>query len=144
MSVEEKTVYELLLESSLSDERNEVKRLTALLAVNDVGMGDLAKERDELRSELSRVKDELQRAREELEKFKFVASNAALCCIDLNYNSKEASKEWMDGKIAKGAYEYVMSRHAGLLQALFNVGYTEKHKIFEFPMIPKSTQEPQS
>ena len=78
-----------------------------------------------------------EETKELLNKLSLVADVAAQCCIDLNYNLKEAHKEYIDGKIPRGAYEYVLARHGNLYNALYNVGYTEKHKIFEFPIKPK-------
>ena len=65
-----------------------------------------------------------------------VADIAATCLPDLSDNLKAAHDEYMDSKIARGAYEYVLARHGHLAIALNLAGYTEKHPIFDFPIKP--------
>jgi len=69
-------------------------------------------------------------------KLEKVANIAAFCVLDLDSNLKSAYEEYMDGKIPHGAYLHVLNRHASLLAALHEAGYTEKHPIFEFPVKP--------
>ena len=70
------------------------------------------------------------------ELLKAVADIAAICFIDLDHNLAEAEKEYMDGKIAKGALKHVSNRHGNLHIALRNAGYTEKNEVFGFPCLP--------
>lgn len=71
--------------------------------------------------------DETQK---ELEALRVVADVAAKCCIDLSSNLKSANEEYMNGEIARGAFEHVLVRH----DALHDAGYTEKHKFFDYPI----------
>ena len=75
------------------------------------------------------------------EALELVARCAALTLIDLAYNLKEARKEWMEGSIAKGAYEYVQSRHDNLYAALQAAGFTEKDSLFGFLRRPTTQRE---
>jgi hypothetical protein len=73
-----------------------------------------------------------------------VAKSAALCCIDLRTNLRDAKQEWMDGTIARGAYEYVQSRHDDLHAALHSAGFTDTNKLFGFPVRPAPPEQPSS
>jgi hypothetical protein len=65
-----------------------------------------------------------------------VADIAAQCVPDLSDNVSSAYEEYMAGKIARGAYEYVLQRQAQLIHALTQAGYTEKHPLFGYPLHP--------
>ncbi len=73
---------------------------------------------------------------EQLVQLARVADIAAQCMMDLDANLKSANEEYMEGKIPRGAFEYVLSRHTALHIALHEAGYTAKHPIFEFPVKP--------
>jgi hypothetical protein len=70
-----------------------------------------------------------------------VAQVAAMCCNDLNDNLSAAHEEYMEGKIPNGAFQHVLSRHTQMHAALYNAGFTEKHPLFGFPVVPKSEEK---
>ena len=72
----------------------------------------------------------------ELEQLRKVADIAAFCCIDIKTNLQDAEKDWLEGKIPKGAFAYVMQRSDALHLALYNAGYTD-NSIFDTPQRPK-------
>lgn len=84
----------------------------------------------------------IERLNADNQKLSQVANMAAFCVIDLSCNLKEAYKEYMAGDIARGAYNHVLDRHGSLLATLADAGYTEKHKIYDFPVkpLPKGDQ----
>jgi hypothetical protein len=73
---------------------------------------------------------------EELIILRKVADIAAFCVIDLNSNLKDAHKEYMDGSLNKGSYQYVLGRHGALCEALHAAGYTERSELFDCPKKP--------
>lgn len=83
-------------------------------------------------------KAELESLRSEVALLRTVADAAAFASIDLASNLSSAHEEYMRGDIARGAYEYVLMRQTSLLIALHKAGYTEKHKLFGFPVKPES------
>lgn len=81
---------------------------------------------------------ELEALRSEVALLRRVADAAAFASIDIASNLSSAHKEYMRGDIARGAYDYVLMRQSSLLIALRQAGYTEKHRLFEFPVKPES------
>lgn len=66
-----------------------------------------------------------------------VAQAAALCCPDLDANLASAHEEYMAGDIARGAYEFALSRHGAIYAALHSAGFTEKHVVYGYPVKPE-------
>lgn len=80
----------------------------------------------------------------ENERLKKVADIAALCTIDIGSNLSSANKEYMEGSLPKGAFNYILERQGKLHEALHEAGYTETHPLFKYPMKPAalSTEQP--
>jgi len=76
-----------------------------------------------------------------LGQLEIVAGTAAYCCIDLNNNLEAVEKEFMDGDISAGARRHVENRHASMIINLAKAGFTEKHKLYEFPIRPEENNE---
>lgn len=100
---------------------------------------------DQVLKKFVTINDALEKAQKENEELKakindyeLLAQIAAECTMDLDANLSDAHKEYMDGDIPNGAYQYVLSRHANLYAMLHKCGFTEKHPIFEFPCRPKN------
>jgi len=69
-----------------------------------------------------------------------VADAAALCTIDLDSNLGSAHAEYMSGKIALGAFHYVLERHNAMYVALEKAGYTGKHMYLGIPVRPDEAE----
>ncbi len=74
---------------------------------------------------------------DEVEKLRKVADVAAFCCIDIRTNLSDANKEYMDGTISRGAFDYVLMREEALHRTLHEAGFTSTNKFFDIPERPK-------
>jgi hypothetical protein len=74
------------------------------------------------------------------QKYEHLALAASLACIDLASNVAEANKDYEAGAISKGAFNYIIERQAAIHAALYNLGYTETHKVYGHPIKPEASQ----
>lgn len=89
------------------------------------------------------VADLVENLIDQNKKLQAVVSASAWCIIDLSYNLKEANKEYIEGKLANGAFQRVLNRHTALHTAFYDAGYTEKHQFFDFPVKPTVKKDEQ-